>query len=366
MSKRTSNFMTDKKKIAYMARKKNLPIGAYLGVMNPDLSIIVDSNAYFTDDKSRPDRNKTRVREGEIALQGWLYPGIRGDFYATFEQEYEADRTVNTSVDLEAATISFLDLPLDQTAKAGRMFVEFGEMNKIHQHHRSTVDQPLVLEHFFGNHSWIDDGVQVTALIPNPLDLYWMIEANYLNGRPLNLHEGEHEGEEEPPGEDPLPVDDNMLIARSFLNIPSGDNSMDLNLSYSLAVQEGEDLKMHSLGASYKYRIPDSFKSLSLKNEYIIYDNTLLHIKSSGGYSQAKFSWNAYWDFGGRFDWAEFSDSGSSHSTGGSAFLTYNFTETTYLRGQYRIRYEPGNNKYDEFFLQIVWGIGPHSHRLAN
>jgi len=368
LSQGSSPQMGDKEKIAYMAKKKNIPIGTYLGVMNPDISVVLDSNSYFTRDKSSPDRNKVKIREGEVALQGNLYPGIRGDFFVTYEQEYEADGSVNGKVDLEAGSIRFMDLPLDLNAQIGRMFVEFGEMNKIHQHHRSTVDQPLVLEHFFGNHSWIDEGVQISALLPNPFDLYWKVEGSYLNGRPLKLHEDEHGGEgDEKPGHAPIPFNDKIVMLRTFINFPfDEDNSKDLNASYSLAFQDGGNIKLHGIGIDFKYRVPYSFKVFSWRNEALLYENKLLKIRRGGGYSQLKLKWNAYWSFGGRFDWSEFTDKDKGHSTSASLFTTYNFTETTYTRVQYRYRQEQNSRKFNEVFLQLVWGIGPHSHRLED
>ena len=59
---------------------KAAPVGSYGGIMNPDISVIVDSQLLYTDDVANEDRDKLRINEAELAFQCYLYPGIRGDF----------------------------------------------------------------------------------------------------------------------------------------------------------------------------------------------------------------------------------------------------------------------------------------------
>ena len=156
-------------------------VGTYGGIMNPDLSVVVDVQTLFTDDKDNDNRNKVRVSAGELALQAFLYPGVRGDFVAAFEQHYEGD-SVETEVHVEEAYASFLDLPFGMQLEAGRKLMNFGKFNALHPHHWPVAESPLVLANLFGHHPWLDDGVQMNILVPNPWDLYLKTGFGIWNG----------------------------------------------------------------------------------------------------------------------------------------------------------------------------------------
>ena len=52
------------------------PVGSYGGIMNPDVSAVINTWALFSDDKSNERRDRVLIKEAELAFQSYLYPGI--------------------------------------------------------------------------------------------------------------------------------------------------------------------------------------------------------------------------------------------------------------------------------------------------
>jgi len=359
------NRLEEKEKQESLIAHKASPVGSYSGQLNPDISVVANILTNFNDDKADDNRNKVRVKEAELALQGYLYPGIRGDVIAAIEQEYEGD-TSTTETDLEEAYVSFLDLPCSMQAEVGRKFIGFGKLNPIHPHHWPFADTPLVLQNFFGEHNWFDDGASVSALVPNPWDLYFKASFGVFNGRNLE-HAHEHEEEEEHTGEtEPIDWNGRVYVTRLSANKLLNDNS-DVDLGYSLAWDEPRDTELHGVDLTYSYRWPYTYRKLKWQNEFLFANVDSTSTQSSGFYSLLKLTLDKNWELGGRYDWSQTLENDQSHEWAITPFLTYYFTESFYTRAQYRYRelieeHEPEN----VFFLQLVWGLGPHSHRLED
>ena len=90
------------------------PVGSYGGLMNPDVSVVLNTKALFTDNRERHSRDKLSIEEAELAFQSYLYPGIHGDLIVSLHQ-HEGEWKVHP----EEAYVSFLDLPLGLQAIVG-------------------------------------------------------------------------------------------------------------------------------------------------------------------------------------------------------------------------------------------------------
>ena len=53
----------------------------------PDVSFIGTQVGKFSNDKSTPNRNKFLFREGELAIQSFVYPGIKQDAFIVFAND---------------------------------------------------------------------------------------------------------------------------------------------------------------------------------------------------------------------------------------------------------------------------------------
>lgn len=331
----------------------------------PEISVIVNTAANFSDNKNNANRNRVRVKEAELALQGYLYPGVRGDFVGAFEQEYEGNE-VTTEVDVEEAYLSFLELPLNLQALIGRKLINFGRLNPVHIHHWAFTDIPLILENFFGSHPWYDDGIALSCLLPVPL--YLKITGGIWNGKKLgHSHEHSHEeGEEDEHsdfGEELIEWDGLVYTGRIFTDIPISDQ-LNAGLGYSIARDEGGRNTLHEADLVLKYQWPLTYRRLKWHTElfYLIEDTR--DINPYGLFSYVTLSLTKNWELGTRYDWAEFADNDDKHAWAGSGFLTYYFTHSLYTRGEYQYKEHATGENENIVYAQVVWGIGPHSHRL--
>ncbi len=372
--------------MAEAPRHKAAPVGAYGGLMNPDISLVVDVKGLLTDNEANPADEKIMVEHSELALQGYLWPGIRADFIGAIGQHAEEGGHIHTHVEVEEAYASFLDLPASFQLQAGRKLLDFGRLNPIHSHHWSIADTPLPLRRLFGDHSWYDDGLQVTTLIPNPWDLYVKVGAGLWNGRYLGHEDGDHADHEiESPGfEGPVDWRGRVYTGRASLDFLLGEDA-NLMAGYSFAGDEGGDSLLHGADLTLIHRWPMTYRKLRWQNEFFFGDFTLQgephpadlndhehgHLDAPeydadawGLYSLLQLTLDKYWETGLRYDWwdADYRDDEWSIA----AFLSYYFTHSMYLRPTYRYSELADGEKENAFLLQFVWGLGPHAHRLED
>jgi hypothetical protein len=363
-------------------RHRAAPVGAYGGLMNPDISLVVDVKGLLSDRKTNPLNEKIMLEHAELAIQGYLWPGIRADFIGAIGQHPEEDGHIHTHTEVEEGYVSFLDLPASFQLQVGRKLLDFGRLNPIHPHHWAIGDTPLPLRRLFGDHSWYDDGFQVSTLIPNPWDVYFKVQGGIWNGRALG-HENNHEhadaGEHESPGfAGPVDWGGRVYTGRASLDVSL---SQDANMmtGYSLAAGEGGDSILHGADFTLIHRWPQSYKRLRWQNELFFGDfelaeeHGLAHESASiethdadawGLYSLLQLTLSKYWETGIRYDWwdADYRKS----EWGATAFLSYYFTHSMYVRPSYRYSELADGEDEHAFMVQFVWGLGPHAHRLED
>lgn len=363
-------------------RHKAAPVGAYGGLMNPDISLVVDVKGLLSDTDTNPLDEKIMLEHAELAIQGYLWPGIRADFVGAIGQHPEDGGHIHTHTEVEEGYVSFLDLPANLQLQVGRKLLDFGRLNPIHPHHWAIPDTPLPLRRLFGDHSWYDDGFQASTLIPNPWDLYLKVQGGIWNGRTLgdeNNHEHADAGDHESPGfAGPVDWGGRVYTGRASLDFSL---SQDANMmtGYSLAAGEGGDSVLHGADLTLIHRWPQSYKKIRWQNEFLFGDFQLAgeHEHEQEGVAIGKYDADAwglysllqltltkYWETGVRYDWWD--GDHLDDEWGATAFLSYYFTHSMYVRPSYR--YSELANGEDEhaFMVQFVWGLGPHAHRLED
>jgi len=327
----------------------------------PDISVIANLLANFTDNHADDNRGKVRVKEAELAFQGYVYPGVHADLIAALEQEYDPNGS-STETDLEEASLSFLELPCDLQARVGRQLIAFGKLNPLHPHHWPFADRPLVYQNFFGEHNWYDDGVNVNTLIPNPWDLYWKVSAGVFNGRHLG-HAHAHETQTHA---EPIEWQGRVYAGRTSVNVPFA-RSDDLDLGYSLACDSGRDTLLHAVDLTVTHRWANSYRRLTWQTEYLYTEVDHNSLYRGGLYSMLLLTLDKYWQIGTRYDWSEALEAGQEEEWALTPFITRFFNESFYARAQYRYRRMLDDHAAENtLFLQLVWGMGPHSHRLED
>jgi len=124
-------------------------------------------------------------------------------------------------------------------------------------------------------------------------------------------------------------------------------------------------LQLTGLDVSYRAYGKEA-RRLLLRAEHLWhrYRSDLGREMTTGYYALANYRWNKYNDFGVLYDWTEIPGLHGHHESALSAIFTRQFTEQTYARLQLTRGDRPGMRNYTEAWLQMVWGIGPHTHQL--
>jgi hypothetical protein len=323
----------------------------------PDISVLGDLTAQTSTDEAYSDRNQVTLRSIELALQGYLYPEMRADVFLAMHRHDGA-----LEPEVCEASVSFLRLFFDGLGlQAGKVHVDFGKLNKIHQHERPFVDQPLVLTNFFGPHGLVGEGAVVNYLFPLPFFLRIDGAVWWIPG-----HEHDHEeGAEEPPE---FGLGGKVYTGRLWSGFSLGDRT-ELEIGASGAQGNGSHYLEHQdevmvAGGDVTFRfLPKSHCRIISQSEVFYLNRTVPAgtLERMGAYTYLGVQFNKYWDAGARYDWSENAFPDEITTSLVSAIGTYRFTETTRLRVQYGYASE---SEAHQAMAQLVFGIGPHTHPL--
>lgn len=334
----------------------------------PDVSVIANAHTSLTSDPQNPDRNRFLLDESEIGMQGFLYPGIRGDAFFSFGRPPGGTGLVGS---LEEAYGTFLETPIRGVAvKGGKMRIDFGKRNKIHPHHLPYQDRPAVLRNFLGDDGLNGHGVEADYLLPTPRGTFAQLQFGFWKP--------------EPPELDPLTgleaadagsrIFDHLLTSRLWTSAElGGDSELELGLSGGWGRSlmngsgDGQVDPIRVYGADLTFRkFPSAHERILLSGEWLLYQRqTPIGTASRNGYYLlGTYQPNRYWEVGMRYDNSGVPFPADGRESALTGFLTNNLTETTYMRYQLKHGTHLDGASFNEFMIQFVWGIGPHAHPL--
>ncbi len=135
------------------------------------------------------------LRSAELTLEGAVDPYFKAASTVAFALERDGE----TAIELDEAWAQTTSLPWNLQVKGGQFYAAFGRQNAQHSHEWAFVDQPLVLNRFFGPDGLRQPGVQLSWLCPTAFYTELMIgvfnnhNTSFVGG-PETAHE--HNGEE--------------------------------------------------------------------------------------------------------------------------------------------------------------------------
>jgi hypothetical protein len=306
------------------------------------------------DRKGTEGRGKFRLHEFEVGLQDRVAPNMRVDAFLSGEQEE------GWEVGIEEAYLSWTN-PLGVrglSTRIGRQRTPFGKLNPQHPHTWPYVTQPSAITAFLGPDGLNSDGIVGQYLIP-------------IGGNFLNLELGRWETASE--AEDGLGFAGGQLGAysgRLWFGREIGRNrEMEIGLSHYRGRGDVEGLDRQRLaitGLDFTFRnYPSAYQRLLLQGELIQHSTGGFSSRRRyGGYLTLAKKFNQYYEAGLRGDYTRYPYPAPGHESGGSLFLTRFLTEATALRLELRHGARPDDGAYNEAWLQILTGFGPHSHTL--
>ncbi len=318
-------------------------------IANPAISVIGWFQAVAGSDQEAQG-NPAEFREAEIAFQAVVDPFTRADFFVAVGEE---------GVEIEEGFITWLALPGSGQAKVGQFRADFGKFNRTHPPETPFADRPLAAAAFLGEEGLTVTGASLSALLPNPADLYWEV-VGHLAAAP-------------DPEESPVFQADRradlFALARTSLFVPLGEGA-DLNLGASYANAPARDeLRADGLHAqlatgdlTFRWKNPrrSIYRSFLAQVEVLGERGSRTDAERyTGGFAYALYQFARQWKVGARYDWTE---SPGSHERirGALALLQYKPSEFSTLSLQARRVREPDGAERDAAFFKWTFNIGPH------
>jgi len=100
----------------------------------------------------------------EMTFAGVVDPYLRGDANIVLQ----IDETGQTTIELEEAYLTAIDLPYNLQLRAGQFFTSFGRLNASHPHTWDFVDQPVINSRVMGPDGVRNPGAELSWLTPLP------------------------------------------------------------------------------------------------------------------------------------------------------------------------------------------------------
>jgi hypothetical protein len=328
----------------------------------PDISLIVQAKGNVSTDRRDDARDRVRLSEAELGIQGYVYPNVKADAFITMSPA--EDETAQA----EEAYLTYLGLRQGLNLYVGKKHVAFGRANLVHNHSWLYVNQPKVLQNLVAEESLTGEGLAVSYLLPTKSDLFAQLDLGTWTG------EGPGEASDLPdmvkgPGAN---FADRFNPARLWTSYPVTENSeLELGGSYAggaaapLDGTSGGHARLTGLDLTYR-RFGEGTSRLLLRSEAVwrrqsgdADDTSAMGYYLFGNYRKTKYA-----SLGLLYDWSQFPQAPDLHETALSLIWTKQFSEQYYLRLQGTHGARPGDSSYDELWLQWVWGVGPHTHNL--
>jgi hypothetical protein len=337
-------------------------------------------------------KNGFNVSYGELALYSAVDPYF--DLFTTFHLSEH-------SFEIEEVYIRTQKLPYGIQLKLGKFLSGFGRLNAQHAHFWSFFENPLIYRGIFGDHGYLEKGVQINWVAPTDLYILFGFEAFAGENENCFGRDGFEMTRDENGAK--IKIEDSKLANSFTFYIKSSIDVGEFTVLYGVSFVKGKARLNHfedeiphgfygnteilGFDITAKYFI-DSYKYLSFQTEYIgrnmsgtkyLSDSELLTVSSSsydkkqnGIYSQFIYRFHKLWRTGIRYDRIFRNDevieniSSSLSDKLSRLSLMFEYSPTEFSR----IRFQYNNNKYQyldntlnnnsEFILNLNFSIGAH------
>lgn len=357
------------------------------GRWNPDIGVIADT--VFLHDDPRGDEegaDRLSVRELEIIFGSAVDPYSRLD--ATLGiSDFE-------DMELEEAYLTHFGLPWDVKARVGRFLPRIGKAISVHRDSLDTVDEPLVIQRYFGHHGYNKTGVDVSHIIELPWPVTHEATLGVLEGG--NGEEGSLFGETRRRPtvyshlKNYMDLDDltGLEIGISHLVGSSDEDAefevnvlgMDATLIHRYADQRHVKLQ----GEAFHVSRSGSFEETEGESDEIFFDDVDDNRNRWGAYALVDWRFHPQWATGFRYDFVEPILGVEAHGHGHgeeeveeeehslleradkayTGYLTFYQSEFARWRAQFtHIDLAQGGDD-NQVMIQGTFAIGEHKHKL--
>ncbi|MCA9395720.1 MAG: hypothetical protein KC649_01005 [Candidatus Omnitrophica bacterium] len=331
----------------------------------PEIGIIGDMVAKFDSPKEDEEgADRLSVRELELVFGSAVDPYSRFDSTISFSDFEDSS--------LEEAYLTHFALPWEMTGRFGKMKPRIGKALSVHRDSLETVDEPLVIQRYFGVEGYNKAGADFTR----GFDLNWPLPQEITFGvlEGGNGEEGTLFGESRrrPTVYSHLETFADISDLTGFeFGVSHLSGSKDEDPSLETQVIGLDATLNHSLNSVQKLKLQSEFFYVYRQESNLDPDeSTDLRINDTpwGFYALADFKFAPQWSAGFRYDMVELIDSPigdpDDTDTGYTGYVTFYQSEFARWRAQFTFLDKSDDTHDSQVLLQGTFAIGEHKHKI--
>jgi len=346
--------------------------------LNPNISVsgdffagISSSKEGFVDEPSNVSygNNRFHFRELQLTLIAPLDPFTRGKTFISFLEDEEG----SFELDIEEAYMEWLNLPARMNLKVGIFNVEYGLINRFHDHALPQFDRPKVLVNMFSNGPIGGFGAAGNFLLK---PLFWSSSSTF----DLSVIQGGSGHSFTDTGKYHLLYVGNMI---NFYEL-TRDTYVEWRLGGVVGHNDPDEKYLScvgNIGFALKW-VPvgrSKYRTTEWKTEFLLSKRDVPggYIYSKGFYSSLQNKLNARWWISGRVGYSELPFDNEQNEWDFTGCLDFWQSEFVFFRMQYQysLRNFTKKLKFSEgiefpgpfpndhsFIFHVCWAMGPHKH----
>ncbi len=328
---------------------------AVQGKFNPDIGVLGDVVLKLDSPKADTEgADRISVREIEIVFGANVDPYSRFDSTIAFS-DFEA-------AELEEMYLTRYELPLDITGRVGKFRPKIGKTNAPHRDSLETVDEPLVIQRYFGLEGLSKSGADLTKILTLPTPMTHELNLGIIEGG--NGEDGTAFGT----------VRRRPTLfghSKNYLDI-SDTTGLELGGTYLAGSKDADpdfEVQIYGLDTTLIHHLsPNQHLKLQSELFYMNREESDLDGTLYGGFGLLHFRFHPQWSTGFRFDTVELVDNPLENpdkaDVGYTGYLTFYQSEFARWRVQFsHIDLADGRDD-NQVMFQGTFLIGAHKDKL--
>lgn len=327
-----------------------------LGKWNPSIGAVAD--VVFKSDSAKVDEegsDRVSVRELELVLGSEIDPYSRLDATIAFSDFEDAS--------LEEAYMTRFGLPFDATARFGKFKPKVGKAIPVHRDSLETVDEPLVIQRYFGLEGFNKAGFDMTTMLKTKFPVTQEVSFGVLEGG--NGEEGTLFGDARRRPtiyshvKNYADISENTGVQLGFSYLTG---SRDEDADFEVQVLASDITFLHHFNANQRLKLQGEVFNANREETEDLDGNIW------GWYGLADLRVSPQWGLGFRYDNVQPVDNPLENpqetDIGYTGYLTFYQSEFARWRLQ-SSHFELSNGKNDnQFMVQGTFAIGEHKHKV--
>ena len=313
-------------------------------------------------DMALEDGDRMRLREAVLLLEGEPDPFLQLNAVIVLAEEKK--------VEVEEA---FLTLrPFEADLRLGRLRPRIGQTLQEHRHDLDTVDEPLAIQHYFGEEGMSKTGAELTKTLFGSEGTLGIMQGG-------NGEEGTVFGESERRPTVYARIQNRFVLDTATeleLGLSDAIGSRDTDASFEVNVLGFDATLIHHLNSNQALKFQGELFNVDRSESFIDVEDpdtaviTQQDIDGNvwGAYALADFRFHSQWAAGFRFDSVEPVDNPLENpdkaEIGYTGYLTFHQSEFARWRVQFsHVELATGSDD-NRVFLQGTFAIGEHKRKI--